>query len=225
MQLLDTPIMTHVTLHNLRWFGFYGASAYLEALLARMTTPFIEKLQIEFSNQPTFSVLLKFISTAKNLKFSSATTTFFADGFVVKVYPHEGAKMYSLEITVESEHLDGQVTSATQLFNSLGVVFSAVEGLTLKYRRKSVSSEWSNEADRTQWRELFNSFRNVKTLRVDDGLVTQLSDSLRLDDGGSPMDVLPGLKELSYPASGGDAFTAFIDARKKAGHPLTLAHH
>ena len=227
MQLLDTPIMTHVTLPNLRWFGFCGVSAYLEALLGRMTTPSLEKFQIEFSNQPilSFPHLQEFICTAKNLKFSSAASAsmgFSTWNFWMTVYPHSGTKMYFLDLAVGSGHLDRQVVSAAQLFNLLEEVFSAVEGLTLEYKRHSISSEWNNEADRTQWRELFRSFSNVKTLRVDDGLVTQLSDSLRLDDGESPMDVFPELKVLSSPASGGDAFTAFIDARQKAGHPVTL---
>ncbi|KAH9981810.1 hypothetical protein BJV74DRAFT_887316 [Russula compacta] len=227
MQLLDTPIMTHVTLPNLRWFGFCGVSAYLEALLARMTTPFLEKFQIQFSHQPILSVphLQEFISTAKNLKLSSAASArmgFSTWDVWMTVFPHTRAKMYSLDIAVGSGHLDSQVASVVQLFNSLGEVFSAVERLTIEYKRHSISSEWNNEADRTQWRELFRSFSNVKTLRVDDGIVTQLSDSLRSDDGESPMDVLPELKELSYPASGGDPFTAFIDARQKAGHPVTL---
>ncbi|KAH9981821.1 hypothetical protein BJV74DRAFT_66745 [Russula compacta] len=67
MQLLDTPVMTHAALPNLRWFGFFGVTAYLEALLARMTTPFLEKFQIEFPDQPTFTVpyFSKFISTAR----------------------------------------------------------------------------------------------------------------------------------------------------------------
>ncbi|KAH9981823.1 hypothetical protein BJV74DRAFT_66921 [Russula compacta] len=224
-----SPVMTHITLPNLRWFGFCGATAYLEALLSRMTTPFLEKFQIEFPDQPTFSVphLPEFISTAKNLKFSSAASAkmgFSPWGVWVRVYSHAGAKMYSLDITVRCEHLDRQVASTAQIFSPLGAVFSSVEGLSLECRRHSLaeSSEWNNEADRAQWRELFRSFSNVKTLRVDDGLVTQLSDSLRLDDGELSMDLFPELKELSYHAGGGDAFMAFIDARQKAGHPVTL---
>jgi len=38
--------MTHVTLPNLRSFAFQGQSAYLEALLAHVTTPLLEKLYI-----------------------------------------------------------------------------------------------------------------------------------------------------------------------------------
>ena len=43
-QLFHSPIMTHITLPNLRKFVFGGASVYLEALLPHMTTPLIETL-------------------------------------------------------------------------------------------------------------------------------------------------------------------------------------
>ncbi|KAH9983612.1 hypothetical protein BJV74DRAFT_952406 [Russula compacta] len=47
MQLLDTPITTHVTLPKLRRFGFCGVDAHLDALLPQMTTPLLKKLQVQ----------------------------------------------------------------------------------------------------------------------------------------------------------------------------------
>ena len=231
LQLVDTPIMTHTTLPNLRWLALGGVGAYLEALLPWMTTPLLNKLQIAFVDQLTFSVphLLEFLGIAKNLRFRSAWVVFRDQGFDMEVYPHPGARMYTLNIEVVCERLDWQVASATQILNALKTVFSAVEYLTVQYGRHStpLELERQNEAEHMQWRELLRSFSNVKTLRVDVDLVTQLSHSLRIHDGESPMDLFPELKELSYPAGAdvGDAFTAFIDAREKAGHPVVLDQH
>ena len=74
------------------------------------------------------------------------------------------------------------------------------------------------------FRSLLGSFRNVKTLRIDEGLVEELSRCLELDDGELPLELLPELQELTYSGSGntGDTFTSFIDARQDAGRPLTL---
>ena len=121
-------------------------------------------------------------------------------------------------------HLDWQVSSVAQIFNSLSQIFSAVEHLTLEHEVHSRSSEEHNEVDRTEWRKLLRSFSNVKTLRIDDGLVEELSRCLRLDDGELPLELLPELQELTYSGSGdtGDAFTSFIDARQNAGRPVTL---
>ncbi|KAH9953962.1 hypothetical protein BC827DRAFT_1387019, partial [Russula dissimulans] len=66
-ELLRRPRMTQVTLPNLCWFGFKGASAYLEALLPCMMTPRLAKLQVMFFNQLSFSLprLQTFLNTAE----------------------------------------------------------------------------------------------------------------------------------------------------------------
>jgi hypothetical protein len=99
-----------------------------------------------------------------------------------------------------------------------------VEHLTLVHKVHSQSSEEHNEVDRTEWRKLLGSFSNVKTLRIQDGLVGELSHCLRLEDGEHPLELLPELQELTYSGSGSanDTFTPFIDARRNAGRPLTL---
>ncbi|KAI0274445.1 hypothetical protein BGY98DRAFT_1098980 [Russula aff. rugulosa BPL654] len=67
-QLTHTPITTFITLPNLRLFRFRGVSAYLEAVLCRITTPRLERLQIRLFKQLTFSVprLHQFMITIEN---------------------------------------------------------------------------------------------------------------------------------------------------------------
>ena len=127
-------------------------------------------------------------------------------------------------VNVTCWHLDWQVSSMAQIFNSLGHLFSVVEHLTFKYEVHSQSSEAHNEVDRTEWRKLLRPFRNVKTLWIGNGLVEQLSRSLDLEDGELPLEVLPELQELTYSGSGNtnDAFTSFIDTRQNADHAITL---
>ena len=239
-QLLRTRIMTRVTLPNLYHFEFQGASAYLEALLPQVTFPLLQKLQVYFFNQLTYSIphLQQFMSSAGNLRFQTATLTFRADYLSMYVYPHEEAKVFALSTDFGGRHLDWQVASAAQAFHALRTVSSAVEHLSLEYARHSMPSEWNNEADRTQWRELLGSFVNVKTLSVDSELVEQLSHALQPGEGESPTELLPELHELhkpdepdepgklSHSAIGAppDAFSSFIDARQKAGRPVTLIH-
>ncbi|KAI9510341.1 hypothetical protein F5148DRAFT_599245 [Russula earlei] len=198
--LLDVPITTHATLPNLRWFGFGGASAYLEALLPRITLPLLEKLQLNFPHEPTFSVsnLLQFMSTARNLRLNSIKFNFDDSGIEVTAYPHEGAKMYSFLMDIGCRYLELQVFSLAQIFDDLSPAFSTVEHLTLTYTQNDPSPEDYTEAEPSQWRKLLGSFRNLKTLVVANGLVGELSRCLRLDDGGLPLELLPDLKELSW---------------------------
>ena len=132
--------------------------------------------------------------------------------------------MAAFSINVDCWHLDWQVSSVAQIFNTLSQIFPAVEHLTLAHKVHSRSSEEHNKVDRTEWRKLLQSFTNVKTLHVHHRLVGDLSRCLRLDDGEHPLELLPELQEPIY--SGSDipsvAFTPFIDVRQNADRPVTL---
>ena len=223
-QLMNKPTTTHVTLPNLRQFTFVSVSAYMEAVFRRITAPRLEKLSIAFFKQLTFSVprLGQFMDTM-NLRFDSAEFAFNEDRVYVKVYFRE-AEIYDLTMVVHCLHLDWQVSSVVQIFNSLNPISSTVEHLTLEHRVHSRSSEEHNEVDRTEWRELLKPFSKVKTVHVDDGLVKVLSRSLRLNDGELPLEMFPELQELTYSEGSDtrDAFKSFIEARQDAGRPVTL---
>jgi hypothetical protein len=225
-QLAHTPIITPIALPNLHRFTFQGYSTYLEALVNRITTPRLEKLEIIFFNQPTFFIphSLQFINTTENLRYNSAGLGFSDENFMAFFCPHEEFEMYAASIFVDCCHLDMQVSSAAQIFNSLSQMFSAVEHLTFEHEEHTRSSEEHNQVDTTEWRRLLSPFRNVKTLRVADGLIEELSRCLQLEDGEPPLELLPGLRELRYSGSGdtGDRFTSFIDARQNTDRPISL---
>jgi hypothetical protein len=220
VSLLDIPFITHVTLPNLRWFGFQGTSNYLEALLSLMDTPHLEKLQITFFNETTFVVpyLLRHMSTER-FKFNYARCCFYEEGVAVWVFPDGGAGTYAFCMHVICEHFDQQLSSAAQIFHVLSPLFSGVQHLIIHYREHDLSSMGQHEARRTRWHELLVSFNNVNTLRVPNGLVGELSRFLRWDG-----EVLPELNELVCPTKHGasGAFSPFIDARNAAGHPVRL---
>jgi len=226
-QLMPMPIITSITLPNLRWFWFQGVSSYLEAIVCRMSTPRLEKLQVIFFEQPTFSVphLLQFMNTTENLRFSYAGLNFSSDEVDVSIYPHEEADLSQfLLIRVLSCHLDWQVSAAAQICNSLNQIFSAMEHLTLGYEDHSQSSEEHNEADFIEWRKILRSFSNVKTLCVEDGLDKEIARCLELEDGELPLDLLTELHELRYSRNSNtdNEFAPFINARQNASRPITV---
>jgi hypothetical protein len=229
-QLTHTPIMTHVTLPNLRLFWFRGVSSYLEAVLCRITTPRLESLDIQLFKQLTFSVprLPQFMNATENLRFDNAEIVF-KDKEINMWMSSRETGSYALCVTVYCWHLDWQVSSVAQICNALSQEFSAVEHLTLEHEVHSLSSEEHNDVDRIKWRNLLRSFSNVKIIYVGDGLVEKLSCCLRLEDGELPLELLPELQELTYVGSrdtrAGDALVSFIDARQNAGRPVTLARH
>jgi hypothetical protein len=222
-QLLHIPVTAH--LPNLRLFDFLGVSSFLEALLPHMTTPLLETFRIQFFNQLHFSVpnLPQFMMATEKLRFSRAMFIFHHEAVVLLVYTHAEARLSSFDAGVACKHLDWQVSSLTQISNILRPLFSEVEDLTLDYREHTLSSEWHNQADRACWRQLLGSFGNVKTLRVHNGLVGEVSRSLRVD-GESPLELLPELTELVCPVGRVDdeTFASFIHEREVAGRPVSL---
>ena len=113
----------------------------------------------------------------------------------------------------------------TQISQNLKQSLSEVVDLTLDYREHTLSPEWHNQADRTQWRELLGSFRNVRILRVHNGLVGELSRCLQSEGEPSPnLEVFPELKKLVCPVECVDdkTFSPFIHEHEAAGRPVSL---
>jgi hypothetical protein len=223
-ELTRTSITTQITLPNLRWFVFQGVGTYSEALFPWISSPHLEKFQIFFFEQPTFSIpyLVQFMKTTRNFRFSSASFKFSGGQVDVEICPREG--ICAFRIGVICQHLGLQVPSIAQIFSALSQIFSAVEHLALEHEEHVQSSEEHDAVDRSEWHKLLRSFSNVKTLRVGDGLSDQLSRCLQSDNGGLTWDLLPELQELTYAgnSNAGDAFTSFIDTRQKTGRPVTL---
>jgi len=223
--ILRMPSITHTTLPNLRSFGFGGVNAYLEALLSNMNAPHLESLRVSFFHQLSFSVphLRQFLKATRSLNFYSVQVLFYHKAVAVFMYPSVRTTLPAFDIRVGCEHLDWQVSSMAQIFNDLSPLFSAVVDLIIDYRSHTLSSEWHNRPNRTQWRKLLGSFRNVETLRVHHDLVGELTCSLR-SDGEPPLEILPALKELVCPVGsrGDKTLVPFVHDRKVMGQPINL---
>ncbi|KAN0114154.1 hypothetical protein V8E52_006952 [Russula decolorans] len=225
-QLMRTPIMTPVIIPNFRWFLFHGVGAYLEALVHRITTPRLEKLDIMLFNQLTLSIPhpLHFMRRIEDLSFGWADFYFSSNEVHVKVYPREGSEMHGLSISIRCSALDWQVSSIAQIPNALSQAFYMVEHLAFVNDVHRQSSEEHSEVDHTDWQKILESFSNVKSLLIDDGLVEGFCRCLQLDDEDLPLDFLPELQELAYIGRSDthESFTPFINARQNAGRPVTL---
>jgi hypothetical protein len=191
-QLSLIPIKTNVELPNLRYFTFKGASAYLEALVCGITTPRLEKFEIMFSNQLTFSLprLLQFIRSAESLKFHSAEIEFSSVAIQVGVYPCDRGGKWAFRMDVDCEELDWQVSSVAGIFDELSQAFSTVEKLTLRIGKLSPDSEGRGEVVRTEWCRFLSSFGNVKTVLVDNPL-EELTRCFQLEGEELPLGMVP----------------------------------
>lgn len=143
------------------------------------------------------------------------------------VYPHKGAKMYTLDMSLIGRNFDWQVASTAQVCLMLRTILLDVEHLALDYDRHNISLWWGAVAHQIHWRELLGTFQHAKTLHLRFWLVEQLASALQPGGEESPTELLPELQELSYllvPGTGSpyDTFAGFINERQKAGRPVTV---
>jgi hypothetical protein len=230
--VVDTPAMRHIALPNLRMFSFRGFEAYLEDLLSRMSAPDLSTLHIQYFNQLMWSVprLFPFMKTSANLKFHAVKLTFSDDSFHLESEsdPPQGRWKYILDLQIRCRPFDWQVGSAVQILRPLSPILSVVVEKLEVIVNHEQSSGLYDYIDRTEWRELFRLFNNVKAIRVETNpeLIGRLSHSLRAEYGELPLELLPNLEELSYSQSYVvDAFTPFINQRQEVGHPVRLVRN
>jgi hypothetical protein len=225
--VVGAATITHVpvALPNLRVFYFRGVSDYSEALLARISAPVLNSLEVHFFDRPAFAIphLLRFTLSSESLNFNAFVLGFFEDFVYFTVDPHRPLPKRLLYFQIMRSHLDQQVAAAVQILGALSPALSAVEKLTLSYTISHRSSERHNDISRIQWREVLRPFSGVKTLHVKNELVGEISRSLRSGDWEPPLELLPNLVELSYSGGDvGDAFMPFINERQAMGHPVHL---
>jgi hypothetical protein len=222
-QLRQTPDMT--TLPNLRWLVFRGTVTHLEGLLARISAPSLDKLHVFLIfNQLSFTFprLLQFMQTSEALRFTAVQVTLGRLAVSLHAVPWKGDTPLLLQIWCGLH--EWQVVSAVQFLNTFLPVLSVVEKVTFSYDKCYRSSEWHNNVDRRQWRELLRPFAIAKTIHVQDHLVSKIIRSLPSEDGEPPLELLPNLEEVGY--SGGsdarDALIRLLNERQVAGRPVSL---
>ena len=221
-QLSRMPITVYAVLPKLRWFGFNGSSAYLNALLPQVSAPLLDKLQLGFADGFVLPLpdIFHFVNQAENLRCGSANLAFSRRAVVMKVRPCAGAKTYSVKTTVFCTHAWHQISFAAEICNELRIPLSEIQYLSLEC---SISPTPFDGTNRLRCRQILKSFGNLMTLRVPLGLVREVSNALQSQDGESPMEILPELRELAcyWNAYAHSSFSPFIDARQSAGYPVT----
>ena len=168
--------------------------------------------------------LLQFMGAAHGLRLRSTKFVFYSNRVTVDVFSHRSTPLYSFCLEVSCSELDQQVATTAEFFTLLRTVLFTVEYLSLKIRACSTWWGTSNEADCRNWHALLEPFGNMKTLCVRNDFLTQFSRSLQVNDGASPMEILPEVRQLEYHKNcvAGDTFDSFINACKTTGHPITL---
>lgn len=228
----QTTLNTRIVLPRLSRLIFTSASAYLDSVLALISTPFLQdlRLTILLTGTPTVVRMSAFLGAIQNLNIRMAVMSFGPGSIVISYHPEQPsvAPLY-VKVAISDCHNDGDRDhlriSMAQLCTDIAPAISVVESLALQseYERPYGYTFVGQSA---LWNTILRPFVGVKVIRATSEFAAELSDALH-PSHGAVSDLLPALSELAIASSlRGDqvdeAFAPFIHARRLAGHSIDL---
>jgi len=221
--------ITRIVLPSLQKLTFRGDSAYLEKLLALISTPLLQCFDVEFFPQCTLAVqhVSEFLFTIQNLDFRAVTVSF-SNTVTITYGPRPTQTSDSLscvmsDIDDETDRLNQQVATMTRISASVGPALKAVEDVALKFDRCYVPDDFPVRSE--LWRTFLRSFGALRTLRTDVAIIPELSKVLNPDNGTAEEELLPMLSELIVVSRIDlvhNPFASLIHARSLAGRAINF---
>ncbi|KAH8984043.1 hypothetical protein EDB92DRAFT_1547149 [Lactarius akahatsu] len=225
-RVLPRGQVARIELPGLTQLIYRGVSAYIEALLSRIRSPRIEDVDIALFNQLTLDVprTCEFVRELESLRPTRARIDFAeASVHIIVSAPHSTASSSpDVFLSVSCARLDFQVAAMAQLCSGLSATLLPVEELVLGFHHRG------GEVDPGLWRGFLAPFSSVGTLRVHVALAADVERALRPDPTTQPL--LPELREIvllhgsdeNTLKSASAVFSAFVDERGDAGHPVKV---
>jgi hypothetical protein len=224
-ELWGTQITRTALLPNLRELTFGGDSAYLDKMLALISTPFLQCFDVAFFSQRTLAVqhISEFLSTIQNFDFQAVEVSF-SDRVTIAYRPTQTSDSLSrvkFRIDDGTDRLDQQVATAIRICAAVGPALNAVKDVALEFNICYVPNDFAVRSE--LWRTFLRSFEALRTLRTDVALVPELSKVLHPDNGTAAEELLPMLSELVVLSRINlihNPFASLIDARSLAGRAI-----
>ena len=175
---------TRVVLPALTFFGFRGASEYLEDLVAQIDTPRLAFIRITYFNQLVFQVprLFRFIGRVQILEQADTkdAQVYFRSSHVDISTSHHSEEAESrrthLYLRILCEGSDWQVSQLTEVLSQSSGMLSNVSHIFIG--SYGPGRRWRHDIDHIEWLELFRQFTAVETLQVSTRLAWPVADAL-----------------------------------------------
>ncbi|KAI0283856.1 hypothetical protein BC826DRAFT_1109956 [Russula brevipes] len=211
------PALTHLSYH--------GHCDYLEDFVARINTPLLKNLFVDFVMDLIFDIprVDKFISRAEALKpYNEVKLRFF--GGLIQLWSRDP---FGSVLAIRCNRIDWQISSIARICNWLSPLFRRVEKLDLIDHVPGFEPEGEDGMESMQFLELFQPYVAVQRLNICRMLVPLVAPTLRELTGMTTTAVLPELRELFLEGHQpyGPIWAAiqpFIAARQLSGHPVAV---
>jgi F-box-like len=223
------PPLTRVVLPSLTHVRFKGVSEYLEDLMARIHTPFLDNVHVQFFNQLVFDIhqIPLLISHAPLISsYNQAEIVFTPDCVAIELFLSIPTSR-SLSWGISCKGLDWQVSSMAQICGQFSFLLSGIEELRIQEGVALWEPTWQVDMDDAQWPELFHPFASVQTLRIYNRLRSPITSSLQAFGGELATELLPALDDLYLEGDQPSALEQqyiepFITARQRSHHPVAV---
>jgi hypothetical protein len=217
------PPQTCVVLPALTDLTFEGMTDYLDAFLAHIDTPVLNKFSMSFFLGHVFGVphLTQFIGRAKGLKPYEVARVAFTDGSI-QLSLTEPLPLL-LEIICDPTYWEVEVMSLA--CSQLSPFLSLVERLDIA-GHFYFNPQVEGELEFSQFCQLFSA---IRSLRVSKSIVPIVTLTLQGLIGERATEVLPNLRDLflggsAIPGTVLEVMQPFVDARRLSGQPIAIHH-
>jgi len=224
------PPLTRTILPALTNLAFTGVTEYLEDLLSRIDAPLLVHFSITFFNQLVFDLLQLPMFLCRTKVFTVLNHTqvgFYEDVADVRFSSRtETLNQTSLSLTISCRKLDWQLSSLSQVCNSVLLALSTMDmeypDLVLDISAYPLLLE--DDMEDTQWLELLHPFSNVKD---SDKVPTYIAPALQELTGEGVTEILPTLQSIfldfhGKPEPVPKAIGEFVAARQLSGFPVAI---
>ena len=185
----------------LKYFNFKGVTEYLEGLAARIDTPQVDKMHINFFNQTDSDCprLTQFINCTPTFRtVDEARVQFDVIATLVQFRCRTSqSALGNLEIAISCREPDWQLSSIEQVCNSSLHPLSIVKDLYIE--RRFWELVWKNDGfEDTLWLELLLPFTTVKNLYLSKEFAPGIAAALKELVEGRITEVLPAWRIFSW---------------------------
>ena len=228
----NPPPLTCIVFPALTILAFKGDSQYLEAIVSRIDTPLLDRLEITFFNQLMFDIPLLGHFVSRTETFTAvhrADVDFLTFGVqITLVRDNEISDHKTLTLLILCKQSEWQPSTITQVCNSIIPPLPTLGKLRISEGSRSFPQlRWYHDMENTEWIELLQPFNCVKDLVLSEKLVQLVAPALQGLDEERVTQTLPVLQDLSLegPRPSGavkEAMEKFIAARQLSGYPVTM---
>ena len=216
---ISPPPVIRILLPTLTSFSFRGARAYLENLVARIDSPQLDRIHINYSYQlfdDPVTQLVKFIGRSISSELTQlrhARVCFFDKLFTFTMHYHPSSNW-----RISCQGIGLQVSDIAQSFRQFSATLSNVVYLKLRHKEDCQIEG----TDNIEWLLLLRQFSRVRSLYVSRDLARSIA--LLLEDINEEMvsEVLPYLDLIYLDGQPVSSLEMFVAVRQHSGRPVTV---